>query len=192
MNAISIEQGETEPITGRAEGEVPYLLEINGATVRLGKSVSRTESQGQQFYPADRPRITLHQGETLYAYAVDGDAEIEARVEGFDVDLFPRRNVYEIQEVGSIESVGNLANHDTVQSLTHDPNSDGSLPNAEVPPGIEVVVQASLENASDSYVTVGQHELGPGDSISLRVTDPAEIPVEAATDGDVVNLTWEA
>lgn len=193
MEAIKVPQGETKSLTERVEQTTPYILEINKANVRLGKSKRRTRAQGQKFYVDDRTRVTLHPGEELYAYAIDGDAEVSARPEGFDVDLFPRRSVYEIENVSSIESLGNLANHDSVQSFTHDPNTDGTtLPSNDVPPGITVNVQASLANDSASHVEVGNHELGPGDSVSLRVTNTDVISVTAATSGDVVNVTWEA
>lgn len=189
-------QGEVKSLTGTAQGATPLLLEITTETsnefVKLGKSKTRIQNQGQRFYDGDRTRITLHEGEVLYALSPNSDAEIDVRPEGFDVDLFPRRSVYQIENVGEIESLGNLQNHDNVQSFTHDPNADGTPESNEVPPGIEVAVQASYANDPDSLVRVGQHELGPGDSISLRVTNTDVLDVSAPTAGDVVNVTWEA
>ena len=191
-----IAQGETEALTGEVNQQTPYLLEIETQTsnewVKLGKSKRRISSHGQRFYDGDRTRITLHPGETLYAYSPNAPAEIDVRPEGFDVDLFPRRSVYQIERVDEIASVGNLQNHDAVQSMTHDPNTDGAVASNDVPPGIEVVVQASLANDSASHVEVGNHELAPGDAIALRVTNTDAIDVSATTAGDVVNLTWEA
>lgn len=193
MDPIKIEQGETESLTERVSDATPYQVAVDGANVRLGKTVSRTQRQGQKVYDGDRARIVLHAGEELYAYAIDADASVEIRPEGFDIDLFPRRSVYQIDNVGQIDSVGNLENHDSIQSFTHDPSTSGtSLPSNDVPPGIEVVVQASLSNDSTSHVTVGAHELGPGDSVSFRVTNTDVIDVNAPTAGDVVNVTWEA
>lgn len=189
-----VAQGEVESLTGRVQQATPYLLEIETAQsnewVRLGKSKRRIQQQGQRFYDGDRTRITLHQGETLYALSPNSDAEIDVRPEGFDVDLFPRRSVYEIENVGEIESLGNLQNHDAVQSFTYDPNEATNPPSNEVPPGIEVAVQASYAN--ENAVRVGRHELGPGDAISLRITNTDVLDVTAPTAGDVVNVTWEA
>jgi hypothetical protein len=196
MNAIKIAQGETDSLTGTATGAEPFLVEISTTAqneyVLIGKSSRNIRTHGQRYYDGDRARLTAHAGETLYCHAPNSDAEIEIRPEGFDVDLFPRRSVYEIERVDQIDSIGNLQNHDAVQSFTHDPNTDGSVPSNDVPPGIEVVVQASLANDSASHVEVGNHELGPGDSISLRVTNTDKIDVSAPTTGDVVNITWEA
>jgi len=94
--------------------------------------------------------------------------------------------------VDSIESIGNLANYDAVQSFEHDPNATDSPASNDVPDGTAVVVQASLDNDSASYVEVGEHELSPGDNIDLRVSNTDKIPVSAPTTGDVVNITWEA
>lgn len=192
MEPIKIPQGETKPLTERVEETTPYQIDVEGANVRLGKTETRTRTQGQTVFRGDRARVVLHPDEELYAYAEDGAASVEIRPEGFDIDLFPRRSVYEIERVDSIESIGNLENHDAVQSFTHDPNADGSVPSNDVPPGIEVVVQASFSNDSSSHVKVGNHELGPGDAITLRVTNTDVIDVSAPTTGDVVNITWEA
>lgn len=193
MDPIKIPQGETESLTERVDSAKPYQISVSGANVRLGKTEHRTSRQGQKVFDGDRARVVLHSGEELYAYATDGEAHVEARPEGFDIDLFPRRSVYQIENVGQIDSLGNLENHDSVQSFTHDPNTDGtSLPSNDVPHGIEVLVQASLSNDSASHVEVGNHELGPGDVVSLRVTNTNVIDVTAPTSGDVVNVTWEA
>jgi hypothetical protein len=196
MNAIKIAQGETDSLTGTATGAEPFLVEISTTAqneyVLIGKSERQIRTHGQRYYDGDRARLTAHAGETLYCHAPNSDAEIEIRPEGFDVDLFPRRSVYEIERVDSIESIGNMANYDAVQSFEHDPNSEASPASNEVPDGTAVVVQASLDNDSASYVEVGEHELGPGDSIDVRVTNTDKIPVSAATNGDVVNITWEA
>jgi hypothetical protein len=115
-------QGEVKALTGRVSSATPYLLEIETATsneyVKLAKSKTRINQQGQRFYDGDRTRITLHQGETLYALSPNSDAEIDVRPEGFDVDLFPRRSVYEIENVGQLDAVANVDSITTVTNTT--------------------------------------------------------------------------
>jgi hypothetical protein len=212
MNAIKIAQGETDSLTGTATEEVPYLVEISTTAqnefVLIGKSERRIKSHGQRYYDGDRARLTAHAGETLYCYSPNSDAKVEIRPEGFDVDLFPRRSVYEIErvdqldtvtDVTQIQDVANVQTQESKDSLTADEHATSGtsaeqLAANAVPNGVEVLIQADYANADSVFVgdaDTQSMEIKPGGKLTLRLSDTSAAYIQTPNAGDSVNILFE-
>jgi len=91
------------------------------------------------------------------------------------------------------DRLGNFANG--VDGEEIDDATGSTLPAGDVPQGVEVVVQA--KHGNDDPISIGLTdsptlELVAGQSATYRVEDIEQIHIQAKTDGDGVNYSYEA
>lgn len=196
---MKIKQGSVEEIisSSQSEGEFDFALSTGALVVARTKGEAARE-HGRRIERGDRGTLTVPSGESVFAKAVDSDADLTLERSGFFLDLLPRTSQKdektEYARSGTYESISNefdVAAGATVDRTMYENETDHSVFLLEFPCAFDggtandnSFVQVYIRDYDTNYVKYRSYsnvpsrftfdpmvELEPGDKVTMEITN---------------------
>ena len=182
MSEISIPQGETKEIIPSDQANTVYLLEVVGATVRIGHN-ERYAREGSRIKSGDRVKINPF-GKRLFAHAEDADARLILDHANSDIEYQSRADIADISRIEVVNEIDSIptveAELQAANGTLQDSVSETQTTNSELEQLNDSVVQTQTRSVS---------ELQNHDTItSFSVSPDQSMPSNAVPDGVTVVL----